>query len=112
MKSAEARFSKKIRDKQTSFGNVWEDALTFALEIEGADLPDPFDLNAFWVTPTPRSEEEFARTLTMKQAMGVPQRQLWKELGYSDDEIELMLEEVREQGPPAAPPTQPPIGEA
>jgi hypothetical protein len=53
MKSAEARFSEKLDDKQTGFGDGWEDALTFALRIDGTELPEGFQLEAEWKSATP-----------------------------------------------------------
>lgn len=93
MKSAEARFSKKIKDRQASFGNVWEDALEFALQIEEFEAEDAFELEAHWVSPAPRSEEEHTRTLTLKKSLGVPRSQILRELGYSEEAIAEMLEE-------------------
>jgi hypothetical protein len=40
LKALEARFTKKVRDRQALFGNVWEDALHFALVIVGDAQPD------------------------------------------------------------------------
>lgn len=93
MKSAEARFSKKIRDRQVSFGNVWEDVVGFALRIEGEELPAGVRLNSLWEGAAPRSEKEIAETLQMKRVLGVSKRQLFKELGYDEELIEQMLAE-------------------
>jgi hypothetical protein len=104
MKSAEARFTKKLRDRQTWFGNVWEDLVAFALQIEGQELGES-PLDAIWTNASPRSEKEIAETLLMKQKLGVTQRQIFKEMGYSDREIETMLAEQPEPEP--APPDPP-----
>jgi hypothetical protein len=37
MKSAEARFTRKVENRQAAFGNQWEDLLALALRMEGAD---------------------------------------------------------------------------
>lgn len=37
MKSAEARFTRKVENRQGAFGNQWEDLLALALRMEGAD---------------------------------------------------------------------------
>lgn len=94
MKSAEARFTRKIEDRQAFFGNVWEDVLGFALQIDGQELPQGFDLDVVWDTASPRSEREVVETMLMKKAIGVSPAQLMKELGYDDDLIASMLEQV------------------
>jgi hypothetical protein len=93
MKSAEARFTKKTVDKQDAFGDVWEDALTFALRIDATEIPDDFTLASVWENAAPQSEEEVARTLLLKRRLGVTRRQLLKEAGYSDELIGQMLTE-------------------
>lgn len=93
MKSAEARFIKKISDRQTAFGNVWEDVLRFALQIKGQEIADETRIEAEWVEAAPRSESELADTAVKKQAVGVSRSQILRELGYTDEEIERMLEE-------------------
>jgi hypothetical protein len=96
MKSAEARFSKKIRDRQAAFGNVWEDVLSFSLEIEqgsSAAESEAFELETHWVSPTPRSEEEHIRTLTLKKAIGLSLSQLLREVPYSEDVIAQIISE-------------------
>ncbi|MFL5954783.1 MAG: phage portal protein [Gaiellaceae bacterium] len=92
MKSAEARFSGILEDRQESFGNAWEKALAFALLIEGARVPKDFELKGQWVPATPRSEEEIARTLILKRKLGISRYQALREAGYDDDLIEQMFE--------------------
>lgn len=92
MKSAEARFIKKITDRQTSFGNVWEDVMLFALRIDGTDS-DGLRLETLWKDASPRSDSEIADTAVKKKAVGVSRSQILKELGYDDDTIMRMLEE-------------------
>lgn len=94
MKTAESRFLSKVRDRQVSFGNAWEDAMRLALRIAGrADVR----LHAQWRDPAPRSEKEHAETLLLKQQIGVPDRQLQREAGYSDEDIARMQTERQEE---------------
>jgi hypothetical protein len=92
IKSAEGRFIKKIERRQTSYGNRWEDALLFAMKIDGKDTED-LELTCMWDPATPRSEAELADTAVKKRAIGVPRSQLMREQGYSEDEIDRFLEE-------------------
>ena len=93
MKSAEARFTEKLEDQQESKGNTWEDALQFALTVEGARIPSSFELSTTWQDAAPRSDEERARTGSIKKTLGVTRRQLLVEQGYDDELIEQMLAE-------------------
>lgn len=94
MKSAEARFVKRIRDRQTAFGTVWEKVMLFALRIEQAGVPDDLRMEPQWVSSSPRSESEIADTAVKKKAVGVSRSQILKEMGYDDETIQRMLEET------------------
>jgi hypothetical protein len=92
MRTAEARFLAKVRDRMASFGNAWEDAVSFGLRIQNA-LPDGARLSALWKDPTPRNEKEQAETETLKTGLGVSKKQALRELGYSDAQIDQMQTE-------------------
>lgn len=93
MKSAEARFIKKISDRQTSYGNVWQDVMLFCMEIDGPQPGEDVRLEVEWKDASPRSDAEIADTAVKKKAVGVSRSQILKELGYDDDTIMRMLEE-------------------
>lgn len=88
LRTAEAPFLAKAKRKQVSFGNVWENALEFALLIQGA--AGQVKLSALWEDPTPRGEKESAEAITLKRGLGVSEEQGLRELGYSDAQIEDM----------------------
>ena len=88
LKSAEGAFLKKIRDRQIAFGNVWEDVMRFALQVAGK--PD-IELDCEWENPAPRDELSQANAAVLKSQIGVPDKQLWRELGYNEKQIEQML---------------------
>lgn len=93
MKSAEARFVKKIKDRQTAFGNVWEDVLKFCLLIDHQARDENLVVSAEWVNASPRSEAEIADTAVKKKSVGVSRSQILRELGYDEEEISQMLQE-------------------
>ncbi len=93
MKSAEARFVKRITDRQIAFGNVWEDALLFALRIQESTLGEDVRLETLWRDAAPKSEVELADTAVKKKAVGVSRSQILKEMGYDDETVYRMLEE-------------------
>ncbi|MFL6375528.1 MAG: phage portal protein [Pyrinomonadaceae bacterium] len=51
----ETRFNAKVRDRQSAFGQVWEDAMRFALKIEGDDQAD---VAIEWEDPAALSEKD------------------------------------------------------
>jgi hypothetical protein len=92
MKSAEARFTRKLKDRQAAFGNVWEDVLAFALRITG-DMDAETRLSAVWDDAAPTSEKDRAETLILKKNLGVSRSVLLRELGYTDQQIDLIMRE-------------------
>jgi hypothetical protein len=91
LKTLEARFVKKCLDRQTSFGNVWEDVLALALRMS-AEGPDSARLQAEWVAAAPQSELELADTGIQWQTLGVPDEVIWEKLGFTDAQITKWLE--------------------
>ncbi len=94
LKTAEARFISKITDRQTAFGNVWEDAIRLAMKIEGMEISRR--LSTLWRDASPRSDKDAVDVSIGKSAVGVPNSQLQRELGYSDDQIEAFAQEAQE----------------
>ncbi len=87
MKTAEARLVSRVEDLQASFGNAWEDSMHLALKMLGkADQR----LSTVWTDPTPRDVRAEAEAAILRQQLGVSQRQLLLELGYSPEQIERM----------------------
>lgn len=91
-KAAEARFSTRIEDSQTGYGNVWEDVIKFAMQIDGV-WEDNLELETLWSDATPRSDSELADTAVKKKAIGFSRSYLLAEFGLSDEEIDRMLQE-------------------
>lgn len=86
----ESRFLAKVRDRMESFGQVWEDVMSFALRIEGSK-----DVRLFteWEDPAPLSEKEQLENIAAKKDLGITDRQALIEAGYGEDEITVMLDE-------------------
>ncbi len=99
LEALEARLIKKAQDRHVAFGDTWEDVMQFACLVAGSANAD---LCAQWKDAAPRSEKEHSEALVNKQTLGVPQKQLWREMDYSDDQIEQFLDEKDEQAQQAA----------
>lgn len=94
LKVAESRLVKKVQKRMRSYGAVWTAAMRFALEI--ANERKEGDLEPTWENPETRDDKNEAETQTLKQGLGVSQRQSLSEMGYTDDEIERMKGEKDE----------------
>lgn len=88
MKTAEARLTSKVQDMQAVFGNSWEDAFHLALKMLAGD--DGARLSTLWTDPAPRDVRVEAETAILRQQLGVSQKQILRELGYSPEQIEQM----------------------
>jgi len=83
LKTAEARFVKKLQDKQTAFGNVWERVIEFALKLGDTAVSD---VEVVWLDTSPQSQKEQLEVLLMKRVLGVPNMQLFREAGYTEQQ--------------------------
>jgi hypothetical protein len=85
----ESRFLNKIRDRQNSFGAVWEDVMSFALTIENKGTG--VRLFTGWEDPAPLSENEQLINLGLKKDIGVTDEYLLMEAGYGEADIKKMM---------------------
>lgn len=83
LRQASARFIAKVRSRQLSYGQVWADAMNFALRIESGE---DARLVTLWHDPSPLSEREILENLLLKKQLGLPQPQLLAEAGYGAGE--------------------------
>ncbi len=79
LKQSGTRFLAKVRDRQESFGQVWADAMSFALRIEGNPGTQ---LLTNWEDPSPMTERERLENLLLKRQLGLPLEQALVEAGY------------------------------
>lgn len=89
LKKSETRFINKVRDRQESFGQVWEDVMAFALAIEGKK---DVRLFADWEDPAPIDEKDKLGNIVIKQEIGISDEQALIEAGYGESDIAKMLE--------------------
>jgi|GEM_PF-651487 len=89
LKKSETRFLAKVRDRQESFGQVWADALAFALMIEGRGRD--IRLITEWEDPAPMSEKEFLENILLKKQIGLPVDRALVEAGYGEADVRRMV---------------------
>jgi hypothetical protein len=89
LKTAEAPLVSRVEDTQIDFGDVHEDAMAFAIQVAGGAAE--VHLTATWAPAASRAEKDHTETVALRyEHVGISQRQAWRELDYSDDEIEQM----------------------
>ena len=98
MKTAEAGLVSKVKKRQVDFGNSWEDVMQMAVKVnavfgggEPGSLPETSIIDTIWADPETRNETNFLQGLAIKKdKLGVPQEQIWREMGYSQQAIDQM----------------------
>lgn len=95
LRQMDAPLIAKIELRQTLFGNAWEDCMESARRQAAAFGGMAVDLvtnvGAVWAPAMVRDDETMIKTAQGKQALGVPEAQLWSELGYDAQQIDEML---------------------
>lgn len=88
LRVAEAPLMSKVKDKTDAWGGVWSDAMRFALIIANAGEHEP---EPKWANTATRDESgEVERASTKHRELKVPTEVLWRELGYTEQQIEDM----------------------
>ncbi|MFN7931527.1 MAG: phage portal protein [Blastocatellia bacterium] len=91
LRTSEARLVQKVKSRQGDFGDVWEDVMKFALQLDGKG--SDAKLETVWVDPQSVSDEEKLNGLVLKQQIGVSTEQLLSEMGYGESDIKRIVKE-------------------
>lgn len=89
LKTSEARLTTKVEDRQTRFGNTWEDIFKFALLIDNKASAETLEMQPFeaiWTNTAPRSRKDDVDTAIGLKQLGVSDQTLQEELGYDPEE--------------------------
>lgn len=95
LKTSEAPFVAKIEHRARHFGATWSDIIEYAIRGTTGEI---IEASVEWRPAESRSELEFWQTSQTRRDRGVSDQQILREWGYSDEEIESMLEEIAEKG--------------
>lgn len=88
IKSAESGLVAKARRRQRTWGAGWEEVIRLAGQVEGiAELANADGMETVWADPEVRTESEHVDALGKKKDLGVPEPQIWEELGYTDETV-------------------------
>lgn len=93
LRTAEAPFIKKVRNRQLSYGGTWRDVFLFALHVMGVE---DADVQVVWAPAHTVDDETGWTTNHAKLEAGVPHHQVLMEAGYSDEQIETWFSEQEE----------------
>ena len=95
LKTAESGLVNKAKQRMVNFGNAWEDAVAMALRIQAAfgtaagELED-MQFSTTWDDPETRNEQSHMEVLKAKAELGVTKHQLFREMGYTQEQIDQM----------------------
>jgi hypothetical protein len=88
LRVAESPLMAKVQDKMDAWGGVWADAMRFALIVSGKGEHEP---EPKWANTQTRDETgEVERAATKHRELKVPTEVLWRELGYTEQQIKEM----------------------
>lgn len=102
LRAAETGLVAKAHDKQRSQGEGLEEAMGLALTIKGHQGAT-HRAEVDWEQAEYRSESEFVDSLVKKLSIGVPVKQLWRDAGYSAQQIAEFRSMLKEYGFGATP---------
>mgnify|MGYP001570164401 CR=1 FL=1 len=88
IKAAETGLVAKVCRKQRHFGESWEEVMRLAGMV--ADIPQlakATRAETVWADPESRTESEKVDSAQKRQALHVPDEQLWEDVGYSPQQI-------------------------
>lgn len=94
LKKTETRFISKVTDRQESFGQTWEDTMSFAALLEGNKDVQMFTV---WKDPAPESEKERLGNISTKKSLGISEEQALSEVGYGESDIKRMQKQKKEK---------------
>ncbi|WP_030997493.1 phage portal protein [Streptomyces sp. NRRL F-5630] len=91
LKAAETGLVAKVKDRQASFGESWENVMRLAFRVLGdEEKASAYDLSTIWRDPESRTVSELADAAVKKASAGVPWRQRMEDMGYTPQQISRM----------------------
>lgn len=89
LKATETGLVAKVRRKQLSFGEGWEEAMRLAFAVEGDNRrADMTEVETIWANPESRIVAETVDAAVKMATLGVPRPALWEYIGASPQQIE------------------------
>jgi len=91
LKQQEAPLLGKVAERQTLYGNAWEDMVRMGARLAntfgGAAYDVDAQINTIWANAELRDETATLQQLEAKKRLRVTDKQIWVELGYNAEQI-------------------------
>jgi hypothetical protein len=95
-KQDESPLIAKARDRQTPFGNAWEDVFRMGRKLHNVygpgGLTEDLGIEIEWEELETRNDREVAETAKLHKELGVPEPYVWPMLGYTPEEVQTILD--------------------
>jgi len=83
----------KVQKKQELFADAWEQCLDISRRLailNGVTLDETADMEVLWKPIEKRAQADMIAEWQAKREQGIPQEQIWSEMGYSQEQISTM----------------------
>lgn len=87
IKSAETGLVAKARSRMKHFGESWEQVIRLCFLAQNDPRATAVSAETIWGDPESRTESEHVDATLKKQALNVPDEQLWEDVGYTPQQI-------------------------
>src|SRR6185312_14532882 len=94
--ATETGLTAKTTAKTVDFGPTWEEGMFLGQQAKGTASPQT--VHALWRDPEQRIRSQRIDGAVKMSTLGVPQDVLWREMGFTPEEIERMHEEKKKMG--------------
>lgn len=93
---AEAAFVAKMEDRQRSFGHAISEAVSYGLRLKSMDVA-PGELKTEWASAESTTDQDELDKMLQKQSLGMALETILRQEGYSPEDVEVIMQERREQ---------------
>lgn len=98
IKAAETGLVAKAKARMRSYGEGWEETQRLALDVAGIrPRGGVASMETVWGDPESRTEGQFVDSVVKKLALGVPIQQLWRDAGYSEQQVAAFRKMLQEE---------------
>lgn len=87
LRTAETGLVKKVLSRQKGYGEGLEETMRLAFQVAGVQPRGLETMETQWADPESRTESEHVDGVMKRMALGIPLRQLWEDLDYSQEQI-------------------------
>ncbi len=102
VRATEYGLHRKVRDRQMTYGEAWEEVIRRCARIDNSALADDEALSVKWTEVEARTEGEIADMLLKMSTLGVPRKVLWERWGATPDEAKRWEEALQAEREAAA----------